>query len=369
MKNPREGYTTGACAAAAAKAAALFLSRGEAPACVDILLPEGMRAALPVEGVRLSEDGAEALVRKDAGDDPDATSGVLVEVRLSPTPGGGISFAAGEGVGTVTKPGLSVKPGEPAVNPVPRRMIEQAIREVTRAGMLVIISIPGGGAIAKKTFNPRLGIVGGLSVLGTTGIVRPYSVSSMRASLKCALDVAAACGITAPVFVPGNMGRKAVLMNFSAKDEQVIEAGNEWGFVIDSAVPYRFEKILVAGHPGKLVKVVADHWDTHSARSGRAADVVALRAEALFGRLFAGAVTAEGVFSCLSAQEAEALGNALAGEVRKALKARMAESSRKAAAPFNEPATAVSVALTDMQGRIRGTAGGLAPWQQAERKS
>jgi cobalt-precorrin-5B (C1)-methyltransferase len=242
-------------------------------------------------------------------------------------------------------------------------MIINAIREVTPQGLLVTVSIPGGRRLAGKSFNPRLGIEGGLSVLGTTGIVRPYSISSVRASLKCALDVAAACGITAPVFVPGNIGRKAVERNFPTKEQQVIEAGNEWGFIIDSAVPYRFNKILVAGHPGKLVKLAAGQWDTHSARSGRAADIVALRAETLFGRPFAGEITAEGVFSSLSSQEAKALGNALADEVRVAVKARMAERPDGKAASAGDSATAVAVALTDMQGRIRGTAGRLAPWQ------
>ncbi len=353
MKKLRTGYTTGACAAAAAKAAALFLVNGERPLQVGIRLPGGLHADFPVERVRRCGNGALARVRKDAGDDPDATNGVLVEVLLSPVPGGCLRFAAGEGVGTVTKQGLSVKPGEPAINPIPRLMIEQAIREVTHRGMLATVSIPGGQTIARKTFNGRLGIEGGLSVLGTTGIVRPYSVSAVRASVKCALDVAASCGITAPVFVPGNMGRRAVLRNFRTREQQIVEAGNEWGFLIDSAVPFRFTDILVAGHPGKLAKLIDGQWDTHSARSGRAADTVALKAATLFGRSFAGAVTAEGIFSSLSAVEAKMLGNLLAEELRKAVEARMARGS----------APGVCVALTDMQGRIRGTAGGLAPWQ------
>jgi cobalt-precorrin-5B (C1)-methyltransferase len=360
MKNLRTGYTTGTCAAAAAKAAALLLTRNERRATVEVLLPEGMRVCLPVERLCVSGDGVRASVRKDAGDDPDATNGVLVEVLLSPAPDGGVSFAAGEGVGTVTKPGLSVKPGEPAINPVPRLMIEGAIREVTPRGMLVTVSVPGGRKIARRTFNPRLGIEGGLSVLGTTGIVRPYSISSVRASLTCALDVAVACAIKSPVFVPGNLGRKAVERNFSTRDQQVIEAGNEWGFVVDAAVPRRFEKILVAGHPGKLVKLAAGYWDTHSARSGRAHDIVARRAELLFRRPLPGQqVTAEGIFSSLSAEEAETLGNSLAGAVRGAILARMETKSDSAGTAI----PVLAVALTDMQGRIRGTAGELAPWR------
>ena len=144
-----------------------------------------------------------------------------------------LPFVAGEGVGTVTKPGLQVPPGEPAINPVPRQMILAAIRDVTARGVRVEISLPGGREIAAKTFNPRLGIEGGLSILGTTGIVRPYCTRALQDALKCTLDVAAACGVTAPVLVPGNIGASAARRHFSLREEQVIEAGNEWGFVLD----------------------------------------------------------------------------------------------------------------------------------------
>ena len=140
-------------------------------------------------------------------------------------------------MGTVTKPGLAIPPGEPAINPVPRRMIREAVREVTPRGVRVTISIPGGGELARKTFNPRIGIVGGLSILGTTGIVRPFSCSALRESLRCALNVAAAAGIRAPVLVPGHIGERAARAHFRVADEQVVEVGNEWGFVLDEAAP------------------------------------------------------------------------------------------------------------------------------------
>lgn len=355
MKRLRTGYTTGACAAAAAKAAARFLAEKERATEVEISLPEGTRVTFPVEYVRIGRNGTQAAVRKDAGDDPDVTNGALLVVEISPIPPDTVIFAAGEGVGTVTKPGLSMMPGEAAVNPVPRRMIENAVREVTPQGLLVTVSIPGGRKMAEKTFNPRLGINGGLSVLGTTGIVRPYSVSAVHASLKCSLDVAAACGIEAPILVPGNIGRRAAQKNFRTKDQQIIEVGNEWGFIIDSVLSYRFGKLLVAGHPGKLVKLAAGHWDTHSARSDRAVTFVARRAEKLFGRSFSGEVTVEGIFASLPAHEIGTLGNILAGEVQKAVAARMAEHRGTIAAP--------AIALTDMQGRILGSAGDIAPWR------
>ncbi len=350
MKEGKTGYTTGTCAAAAAKAAALLLTKGTSPPEAEVLLPEGRRVTLPVAYARHIVDGAEAAVRKDAGDDPDITQGALVVVRLSPLPGSKILFAAGEGVGTVTKPGLSVPPGEAAINPVPRQMIAGAIGEITPQGMVVTVSIPGGEKLAEKTYNPRLGITGGLSVLGTTGIVRPFSISALRASLQCALDVAVACGVGAPVFVPGHIGRRAAERNFSLREGQIIETGNEWGFVLDRAAGLAFREILVVGHPGKLVKLAMGDWDTHSARSGSALIIVAQRAEELFGRSFSGQVTAEGVFASLAPEEARQLGDALAGEVCRAIAGKTGHSRTAAA-------------FADMQGRIVGTAGDLRPWQ------
>lgn len=351
MKELRTGFTTGACAAAAAKAAALFMTGGTRIGNADILLPLGKRVTIPVAYVRPSENGAEAAVRKDGGDDPDTTHGALIVVSLSALPGREILFAAGEGVGTVTKPGLSVPPGEPAINPVPRQMIRSAIREVTPRGMRVTVSIPGGEKMADKTFNPRLGITGGLSVLGTTGVVRPFSIDALRASLQCSLDVAAACGVRTPVFVPGNIGRRAAERNFRLREGQIIEAGNEWGFVMDLVAGLDFREILVVGHPGKLVKLADGYWDTHSSRSESAVSAVARRAEGLFGKTFSGEVTAEGIFASLAPPAARQLGDSLADEVRRAVAAKTGGRGKTAAA------------LTDMRGRVLGTSGEFAPWQ------
>ncbi len=209
-------------------------------------------------------------MRKDAGDDPDVTDGLEVRVTLSWDDAAEATFVAGEGVGTVTKPGLQVPPGEPAINPVPRQMILDAIRDVTPRGVRVEISVPGGREIAAKTFNPRLGIVGGLSILGTTGIVRPYCTRALHDALRCTLDVAAACQVTAPVLVPGNVGARAARRHFSLRDEQLIEVGNAWGFIVDLLAQRAFSAVLLAGHPGKLAKLAAGQWDTHSARSSQA---------------------------------------------------------------------------------------------------
>jgi cobalt-precorrin-5B (C1)-methyltransferase len=350
-KKGRTGYTTGACAAAAAKAAAHFLAGGEVLRKTEITLPEGRRVTLALEYVRPAGKGSQAAARKEAGNDPDITHSALVVVGLSPLPGREIIFAAGEGVGTVTKPGLSVAPGEPAINPVPRQMITSAIREVTPQGMLVTVSIPEGRKLAGRTFNPRLGITGGLSVLGTSGIVRPFNIASLRASLTCALDVAAACGIKAPVFVPGNIGRRSAVKNFRIKDEQVIEAGNEWSFIIDAAAGYDFSELLIVGHPGKLAKLAAGNWDTHSARSESALSSVAILAEEMFGGPFSSHVTAEGIFASLVPPEAHKLGNSLAGTIRDAVMER------------TEGRFKIALALTDMQCRIIGTSGDLTSWK------
>ena len=351
MSQQRSGFTTGTCAAAAAKAAARFLLEGIALREVEITLPGGDPVVMPLVYVRGDRGGAEAAIRKDAGGDPDITHGALVVVNLSPVPGGEILFAAGEGVGMVTKPGLSVAPGEPAINPVPRQMICSAIRDVTARGMLVTVSIPGGEEMAVKTFNPRLGIIGGLSVLGTTGIVRPFSISALRASLKCALDVAAACRIRMPVFVPGNIGRRAAEENFRLGEGQVIEAGNEWGFVLDRAAGLDFRAILVVGHPGKLAKLAAGDWDTHSSRSRSALPTVIRRAEEMFARSFPDQVTVEGLFHSLDPAETKTLGEGLAADVEKAVRERMGGC------------WPLAVVLIDMRGRMLGSSGDLSLWR------
>jgi cobalt-precorrin-5B (C1)-methyltransferase len=174
---PHSGFTTGTCAAAAAKAATMLLCGQPAPSEVEVEIADGTRVRLPVTQVRKTAKACQAAVRKDAGSDPDVTHGSLIMTTVAWGTDKTIAFHAGEGVGIVTKPGLAVPPGEPAINPVPRRMIQTAIREITSRGVRVTISIPGGEAWAAKTFNPRLGVTGGLSILGTTGRVRPIRVS------------------------------------------------------------------------------------------------------------------------------------------------------------------------------------------------
>ena len=350
MSGLRTGYTTGSCAAAAAKGAALLIADGRTVQEVAIPLPDGQRITLPLAWVRRAGNGAEAAVVKDAGDDPDVTNGALVRAAVAWNGGSGVEVSAGDGVGTVTKPGLALAPGEPAINPVPRRMIVEAVREVTARGVRVTVSIPGGAEIARKTFNPRIGIAGGLSILGTTGIVRPFSCSALRESLRCAIGVAAAAGIRAPVLVPGHIGERAARQHLRVLDEQVLEAGNEWGFVLDEALRHPFTDLLVLGHPGKLAKLTAGDWDTHSGRSQSALPVVNGLHEEILHRPAGAAPTVEGIFAALDAAEKATLGDALAAAIQRAVDQRLEGRLRPA------------VILIDLGGRIIGKSGDLKPW-------
>ncbi|MBM4328005.1 MAG: cobalamin biosynthesis protein CbiD [Deltaproteobacteria bacterium] len=347
----RTGFTTGTCAAAAAKAASMILAGALAPEKVEVRLPDGQTVKLPVAESGREGETAWASVRKDAGDDPDVTDGLIVKAAVSWMAGDDVSLKAGEGVGVVTKPGLSVPPGEPAINPVPQEMIREAVREVTRLGALVTVSIPNGEELAKKTFNPRLGVLGGLSILGTSGLVRPFSAPALRDALKCALSVANACAIDAPVLVPGRIGERAARRHFRLAPEQVVEVSNEWGFMLDEAAQYDFRSLLALGHPGKLAKLATGDWDTHSSRSRSAAPMVRQLAEELIGRSVDTAPTVEGLFTSLPPVESRRVGNELAGLVAGAVFERVGRR-------FPTP-----VVLVNMKGEVLGANGDLNPWR------
>ncbi len=346
----RGGYTTGSCAAAAAKAAALHQFEGDCATEVDIPFPDGSRESLPIESLRKTATGTEAAVRKDAGDDPDITDGSLVISHVALAGGEQITFAAGEGVGTVTLPGLQIPPGEPAINPGPRAMITAALREVSASGFHVTISIPGGKELAAKTFNPRLGVEGGLSILGTSGRVRPFSAPALRDALACSLDVAEACGICAPILVPGNIGEKAARGHFTIQPHQIICVSNEWGFMLDEAQKRNFDALLLVGHPGKLAKLINGEWDTHSSRSGSAVPVITRLAEGCQIAISETHTTAEGLFSAIGGPSRQRLGEALAASIGKKVQTRISTLP-------------IAIALINMQGDVLGTYGDTKRWQ------
>lgn len=319
------GVTTGACAAAAAKAAALLLEESMLLPEVTLRLGEEACTWRIVSGEWYKHTGAvEVAVQKDAGDDPDVTDGVRVCVRLEPLPGeptGTLVFAAGEGVGMVTKPGLQIPVGEPAINPVPREMIRDAVRGVTEAPLRVVVSIPGGAAVAERTMNARLGIVGGLSILGTTGRVRPFSRESVRETVLCALRVAQAGGHRALVLVPGHFGYRAARTYTDTPEDAVLEVGNEWGFVLGHVAAGGVDRLTLVGHPGKLAKLAMGHWDTHSSRSPSAAGWVwEVACGCVAGLGGEAPATVEGVLQRLSSAGLRVLGREVGARIAAAVR-------------------------------------------------
>lgn len=260
MKELREGFTTGSCAAAAALASCLWQRDGACPERVGIVVPAGKTFAPEI----IAHGGYVCGVIKDGGDDPDITTGseVRARVRLMESDGG-IRFLAGDGVGTITLPGMKLPVGEAAINPVPRRMIEQAVRQVFPARAAeVTVSIPGGEELAKRTFNPRLGVVGGLSVLGTTGVVRPMSEEALKETIRLELSVRKSQGAEEIGLVFGSQGERAANALFPCM--QAVQMSNFVGFALDSAAELGFLRVILLGQPGKLVKVSGGSMQTHS---------------------------------------------------------------------------------------------------------
>jgi cobalt-precorrin-5B (C1)-methyltransferase len=268
----RRGWTTGACATAAAKAAFSALLTGEFPDPVEVTLPRGERPSFALALTRRDASAATAGIVKDAGDDPDVTHGALVlaTVRLG-APGAGVTFRAGEGVGTITRPGLPVPPGEPAINPVPRRMMREAIAEVAAANGRaadadIEIAIPGGEVLAAKTLNGRLGIVGGLSILGTTGIVVPYSCSAWIHSIYRGIDVARAAGLAHVAGTTGASSEAAIQKLYGLPDIALIDMGDFVGGMLKYVRAHPLPRVTIAGGVGKMSKLAQGLTDLHSRR-------------------------------------------------------------------------------------------------------
>lgn len=279
----RDGFTTGTAAAAAAKAAVLSALGAEVPPKLDTPLPDGGRLGVPIAACRVEGQGVRASVVKDGGDDPDATHKASIEavVRLAPgnpgNPGNGgvrVRISGGRGVGVVTLPGLSVKVGEPAINPGPRRQIEQAVREAAglagfQGGIWVLIEVPDGEALARKTMNPRLGIQGGISILGTTGIVRPLSHDAWRAAVSQAMAVARAAGLGRVALTTGRTSERLFLQHFPDTPRlSVIQVGDHFAHALAEAGRLGFAEVVLAVFFGKLVKQAQGLPDTH-AKHGR----------------------------------------------------------------------------------------------------
>ena len=282
-KKLRYGYTTGTCAAAAAKAAAEMLFSKQRVDYVMIDTPKGISLNLEVEDVTINEDEISCAIRKDAGDDPDDTNGILIYATVSKRSEEGTELLGGVGVGKVTMPGLACSVGGPAINPVPRKMILDAVANVARyncyeGGFKVTISIPEGLEIAKKTFNPRLGIVGGLSVLGTSGIVEPMSERALIDTIYVEMDVQKSKGNENLVVFFGNYGQDFAKNTLKLSIGDAVTCSNFVGEVLDYAVFKGFKSVLLIGHSGKLVKLSQGVMNTHSKYADCRTDALALYA-------------------------------------------------------------------------------------------
>jgi cobalt-precorrin-5B (C1)-methyltransferase len=262
----KRGWTTGACATAATKAAYAALLKGEFPDPVSITLPKGEMPSFALTLHEIGNGWAKAGITKDAGDDPDVTHGCLVIAKV--TPGGeGVRFRAGEGVGMVTKAGLPIPPGEPAINPVPRRMMSAVIAELGGHNVEIEISIPGGAELAAKTWNPRLGIVGGLSILGTTGIVHPFSCAAWISSIHRGVDVARAIGLPHVAGTTGSTSEEAVRAHYGLPLEAMIDMGDFAGGLLKYLRTHPVPRVTIGGGFGKMVKLAQGALDLHSGRS------------------------------------------------------------------------------------------------------
>ncbi|WP_019816187.1 cobalt-precorrin-5B (C(1))-methyltransferase [Saccharomonospora saliphila] len=357
MTELRYGWTTGACATAATTAAYTALLTGEFPDPVPIVLPKGRRPAFALTTEDLRGDSASAGVVKDAGDDPDVTHGALIvsTVRAG-QPGAGVTFRAGTGVGTVTLPGLPLEVGEPAINPVPRELMTDAVRRVAAEhgvggspDVVVELSVPQGEEMARHTWNPRLGILGGLSILGTTGVVVPYSCSAWIDSIRRGVDVARALGHSHVAGAVGSTSERVVSELYGLPETALLDMGDFAGAVLKYVRRHPVPRLSVAGGFAKMSKLAAGHLDLHSKRSQVDLDLLAELAR----RAGHDALAAEigGANTALHALELARAHDVPLGDL-------VAERARQVAADVlaDAPVT-VDVVAVDRAGAIVGRAG------------
>ena len=353
----RRGWTTGACAAAAARAAYAALLTGRFPDPVTIRLPRGQSPSFPLALAEQENGHARAGIVKDAGDDPDVTHGATVIADVAwAEPGSGIGFRAGEGIGTVTRPGLPLAPGEPAINPAPRAMICEALTDLAEANgapppdLTVTLAIPGGEKLAEKTMNARLGIIGGLSILGTTGVVVPYSCSSWISAIHRGIDVARAARLEHIAAATGATSERAVQRLYELPEHALIDMGDFVGGTLKYLRRHPVPALTLAGGFAKIAKLAAGHLDLHSSRSsvdsGALADMLTV-----LGGDEATVAAARGAESAGAILE-------LAGECRPALAERVARRAREVTLASLSGHTAVEVAIVDRAGQFLARIGG-----------
>lgn len=350
----RSGLTTGSCATATSLAAARLLLTGQASDAVQITLPKGKVVQMRLEFCRLLDDGAEAGTLKDAGDDPDVTHGALLysRVRLQAQPG--VRFVAGSGVGTVTRPGLVLAVGEPAINPVPRKMMTEHLQRLAEdaayaGGFEVTVNVRDGENLALKTMNPRLGIIGGLSILGTSGIVRPFSCAAYIASIHQGIDVARTNGYLHIAACTGNASEDTMRQYYNLPEIALIEMGDFVGAVLKHLRKVPVDKLSICGGFGKISKLAAGHMDLHSRHSSIDLPQLAGWAAAIG----ADAELQAAIIQANTSQQALALAHAAGVALGDAVCAH----ARAFAQTIVPPQVQVEVFAIDRQGGIVGQAG------------
>jgi len=345
----RFGWTTGTCATAATYAAYMAMVTGEFPQSVRIDTPSGKTAELGIHSGRVTSSGFMAGVIKDAGDDPDVTHGAEIRATVSPgETGEGVSFHGGEGIGMVTKSGLPVEVGQPAINPVPRQMMADIIANLSNElegppDVRITLSVPGGAELAAKTWNPRLGIVGGISILGTTGVVRPFSCSAWIASIHRGIDVARANGLAHVAGSTGATSEAALLKRYDLPEIALLDMGDFVGGMLKYLRRHPVPRLTIAGGFAKMVKLAQGHGDLHSARSQIDFSSLADTAAEL-GMDYAavaGANTALDVLGMATPQQQKTLGGVIA---RNAL--------RQARAIVRSDDVSIDIMVVDRRGEI-----------------
>ena len=349
----RYGWTTGACATPATAAAYTALRTGSFPDPVPITLPKGQQPAFALAREELGDGWASASVVKDAGDDPDVTHGALITATVRPgPPGSGVRFAAGPGVGTVTKPGLPLAVGEPAINPVPRQLMTAAVTDVAGGpvpDLLVEISVADGEEIARRTWNPRLGILGGISILGTTGIVVPYSCAAWIDSIRRGIDVARAAGHQHVAGCTGSTSETVAARLYGLPEDALLDMGDFAGAVLKYLKRHPVPRLTIAGGIGKLSKLADGHLDLHSGRSQ-----VDLRFLAELARAAGGdAAVAERMLAANSALDALQICQRAGVPIGSAIADR---ARRTAEQVLGDAPVAVDVVVIDRAGGVVGRA-------------
>lgn len=351
----RKGWTTGCCATAATKAAFSALLTGKFAENVTITLPKGEKPVFPLLEPVLGAGFAEVGIIKDAGDDPDVTHGAHIRARVRRLPqGAGIQFRAGEGVGTVTKAGLPIPPGEAAINPAPRAMMQGVLAEVaaafgTHPDAEITLSVMGGAEIAKHTWNPRLGIVGGISILGTTGIVHPFSCAAWIASIHRGIDVIRAAGMTHAAACTGSTSESAVERRHRLPEHAFIDMGDFAGGVLKYLRHHPIPRLTLAGGFAKMAKLAEGHLDLHSSRSQIDLGKLAARATALGGGQTLAAAIRTGNTALEALELCTGAGIPIGGEI--------ARAAREVALAEADHRIDIELLVYDRKGNLVGEAG------------